>query len=61
MAEPRKLDFGPSVKPTGKLRLLTSPSTGRLQMEWAGEFGSGFFDVPIVEVPELPPRNEGEG
>jgi hypothetical protein len=56
----RKRDLGDDTRPTGKLRLLRDNSTARLQQEWAGSFGTEWFDIPAVEVPYLPPGNEGE-
>jgi hypothetical protein len=47
---------GFDARPTGRLRILQTKQSGRLQQEWRGEFGVAWLDVPIVEVPELPPR-----
>lgn len=47
---------GYDARPTGRLRCLQTKSRGRLQQEWRGEGGTVWLDVPIVEVPEPPPR-----
>ncbi len=47
---------GYDARPTGRLQLLQSKRAARLQQEWRGKAGTVWLDVPIVAVPELPPR-----
>jgi hypothetical protein len=54
----RRRVLGPFVHPTGELRMLRTKTVGRLQMEWEGQFGKGWFDVPVVDVDVLPAKAE---
>jgi hypothetical protein len=47
--------LGPDAHPTGRLRLLICKvsGSGRLQLEWTGNFGNGWFDVPKFDVEML--------
>lgn len=51
---------GYEARPTGRLRLLQTTQAARLQQEWRGEHGSVWLDVPVVHVPELPPRTDAQ-
>lgn len=48
---------GPDAKPSGHLRMLTSPNRGRLQQLWTGCYGTVWLDVPTALVDEIPPRH----
>lgn len=48
--------LGIDASPTGRLRLLRTKTAGRLQLEWAGEFGNCWCDVPAIDLDVLPPR-----
>jgi hypothetical protein len=48
--------LGPDARPTGRLRLLNDRTSGRLQLEWKGEFGHAWFDVLPIDVDILPTR-----
>lgn len=49
-----------AITPSGRLRFIQWEGAARLQQEWycVGGTGSDWFDVPIVEVPRMPPRRE---
>jgi hypothetical protein len=47
---------GHDAKPTGRIRQLSTRTTGRLQQEWQGEWGTIWLDVPLVMVDKLPAR-----
>ena len=47
--------LGPHAVPSGRLRIIKDQSgSGRLQQEWTGLRGRGWFDVPSFTVEELP-------
>lgn len=50
--------IGEDARPTCVLRILASPSSGRLQQQWEGTFGTIWLDVPHYEIDVLPMRGK---
>jgi hypothetical protein len=48
--------IGQDARPTGRMRLATCQGQARFQQKWIGELGYLWLDVPMVEVPYLPPH-----
>lgn len=50
--------LGSPAYPTCEIHMLAGLHFGRLRQRWVGPKGMAWFDLPIEEVDELPPREE---